>query len=164
MNSLTRRTFGSVVLTGAGAALGGRVARAADNIHVGILPLASHAPTFIAEGKGYFEKQGLAAALVSFEAAEPMAVAIAAGDVDFGVTAITGGLISLTDKGATVVIGGALREAQGVEGEKILVSKKAYDDGVTTPAKAQGPGSFGITTARSSRFSTWRIKSPRRKA
>ena len=148
MVSLTRRAFGFYSLA---AALGGGAARAADadKIRIGILALASHAPTFIADGKGYFTKQGLTAELVSFEAAEPMAVAIAAGDVDFGVTAITGGLISLADKGAVTVIGGALQEAQGVEGEKILVAKKAYDEGVTTPAKLKGR-SFGITTAGSS--------------
>jgi len=148
---LTRRTIGSYALAGSLAAALGGAARAAgaDNIRIGILPLVSHAPTFIADGKGYFGTQGLATELVSFEASEPMAVAIAAGDVDFGVTAITGGLISLADKGAVTVIGGALQETQGVEGEKILVSKRAYDEGVTTPAKLKGR-SFGITTAGSS--------------
>ena len=149
MTLMTRRAFGGYAL--AAAALGVAAARAADadKIRVGILPLASHSPTFIALGKAYFDKHGLAAELVSFEAAEPMAVAIAAGDVDFGVTAITGGLISLADKGAVTVIGGALTEAPGIEGEKILAAKKAYDDGVTTPAKLKGR-SFGITTTGSS--------------
>ncbi|HWB51529.1 MAG TPA: ABC transporter substrate-binding protein [Stellaceae bacterium] len=149
---LTRRNFGRHTLAGAlAAALGAPAVRAAggDKVRLGILPLASHAPTFIADGNGYFTKQGLAAELVSFEAAEPMAVAIAAGDVDFGVTAITGGLISLADKGAAVVIGGALKEEPGIEGEKILASKKAHDDGLVTPAKLKGR-SFGITTAGSS--------------
>jgi NitT/TauT family transport system substrate-binding protein len=128
-----------------------RAARAADadKVRVGVLPLTSHAPTFIADGKGYFAGQGLAAQFVTFEASEPMAVAIAANDVDFGVTAITGGLISLADKGAVTVIGGALQETDGVEGEKILASKKAFDAGVTNPAQLKGR-SFGITTAGSS--------------
>ena len=124
-------------------------ARAAAPIRIGILALTSHAPTIIADGKGYFAKEGLEAKLVRFEAAEPMAVAIASGDVDFGVTAITGGLISLADKGVLKVIGGALEEAPGVEGEKILVSQAAYKAGVTTPARLKGR-SFGITTAGSS--------------
>jgi NitT/TauT family transport system substrate-binding protein len=78
-----------------------------------------------------------------------MAVAIASGDVDFGVTAITGALVSLADKGVVKVIGGALEEASGIEGQKILVSKKAHDEGVTSPARLKGR-SFGITTAGSS--------------
>lgn len=152
MRRLTRRTFGLLAIGGAGAAtLGSRKAPAAagDKIGIAVLPLVSHAPTFIAAGKGYFAQHGLDASLVSFQAAEPAAVAIAAGDVNFGVTAITGGLISLADKGAVKVIGGALQETTGVEGEKILASKQAHGDGVTDPAKLKGR-SFGITTAGSS--------------
>lgn len=152
MPRMTRRAFGRYALAGSAAAAFNRAAAYAadaDKIRVGILPLASHAPTFIALGKGYFDAHGLSAEEVSFEAAEPMAVAIAAGDVDFGVTAITGGLISLADKGAVTVIGGALTEAPGIEGEKILAAKKAYDDGLTVPVKLKGR-SFGITTTGSS--------------
>ena len=122
---------------------------AADKIHVGILPLTSHAPSIIAQAKGYFAGQGLDVEFVSFQAAQPMAVAIASGDVDFGVTAVTGGLISLAEKGVIKVIGGGLRETPGVEGQKIIVSKAAYDSGVTSPAKLKGR-TFGITTTGSS--------------
>jgi NitT/TauT family transport system substrate-binding protein len=158
MTSITRRSFGllsaasGAAAAGGAAAVGGaRAARAttADHVNVGIMALASHAPTMIAQAKGYFTGQGLAVKFVSFQAAQAMAVAIASGDVDFGITAITGGLISLADKNAVRVIGGALQEAPDVAGEKILVSKKAFDAGITTPAKLKGR-SFGITTAGSS--------------
>lgn len=151
MASITRRSFGLQVLAGSAALAGARAmpAYAADKIHVGILPLTSHAPTIIAGAKGYFAAQGLEAEFVSFEAAQPMAIAIASGDVDFGVTAITGGLISLADKGAVKVIGGALQEYPNVEGQKLLASKAAYDKGLTSPAQLKGH-SFGITTAGSS--------------
>jgi NitT/TauT family transport system substrate-binding protein len=153
MPLITRRAFGLSALAGSVAVGSGAAslapALAADKIKVGILPLTSHAPDIIAGGKGYFAKQGIDASFITFLAAQPMAVAIASGDVDFGITAITAGLISLADKGAVKVIGGALEEAPGVEGEKIIVSKKAYDEGVTTPAKLKGR-TFGITTAGSS--------------
>ncbi|HET8995731.1 MAG TPA: ABC transporter substrate-binding protein [Acetobacteraceae bacterium] len=151
MPSITRRRFGLQMLAGSAALAGtrGTPAYAADKVHVGILPLTSHAPTIIASAKGYFAAQGLEATLVSFEAAQPMAIAIASGDVDFGVTAITGGLISLADKGAVKVIGGALQEYPNVEGQKILASKAAYDKGLTSPAQLK-VHSFGITTAGSS--------------
>ena len=153
MPVMAKRTFGLTALAGT-VALGLGLASlkpafAADKIKVGILPLTSHSPDIIAAGKGYFAKQGIDVDFVTFLAAQPMAVAIASGDVDFGITAVTGGLISLADKGAVKVIGGALEEAPGIEGEKILVSKKAYDAGVTTPAKLKGR-SFGITTTGSS--------------
>lgn len=78
-----------------------------------------------------------------------MAVAIASGDVDYGVTAITGGLISLADKGAVKVIGGALAEEAGVDGQRILASTAAYGSGLTEPAALDGKR-FGVTQPGSS--------------
>jgi NitT/TauT family transport system substrate-binding protein len=74
MPLLTRRAFGLGTFAGSAAVMLSRTVRAADadKIRVGILPLTSHAPTFIALGKDYFAKQGLAAEPVMFEASEPM--------------------------------------------------------------------------------------------
>ena len=47
------------------------------------------------------------------------------------------------------MIGGALVEEPGVDGQKILVSNQAWEAGVTTPAKLAGR-SFGITQTGSS--------------
>ena len=151
MPLMTRRAFSLGALAGSATLGAGSFAPAfaADKIKVGILPLTSHAPDIIAQGRGHFAKHGIDASFVTFLAAQPMAVAIASGDVDFGITAITAGLISLADKGAVKVIGGALEEAPGVEGEKIIASKKAHDAGLTTPAKLKGR-TFGITTVGSS--------------
>lgn len=146
MLSITRRTFGALaaatMLMGAGAA-------SAEPIKVGILSLTSHSPSIIAEGKGYFDEAGLEVEFVPFQAAQPMAVAIASGDVDFGLTAMTAGLVSLAERGAVKIIGGALQETPEIEGQKILVSKAAHEAGVTTPADLEGKR-FGITTAGSS--------------
>lgn len=124
-------------------------ARAAEKINVGALRFTSHAASFVAFERGYFKEQGLEVKFIYFQAAQPMAVAIASGDVDFGVTAISGGLINLAGKGAIKVIGGALQEEPGIDGQKILVSQKAYEEGVTSPAKLKGR-TFGITQAGSS--------------
>ena len=64
-------------------------------------------------------------------------------------TAISGGLVSLADKGAIKVIGGALSEEKGIDGQKFLASDAAYQAGVTAPAMLDGK-SFGMTTAGSS--------------
>lgn len=150
MLRITRRSFGLAAAAGCAAPLFARRAAAApDVVRLGLLSLTSHAPTIIAEARGYFREQGLDAQFTLFQAAQPMAVAIASGDVDFAVTAITGGLINLSEKGVIKVIGGALSETAEVSGEKILVSKSAFDSGVTSPAKLRGR-SFGITTAGSS--------------
>lgn len=124
-------------------------AEANDKITVGALRFTSHAPSFVAFERGYFAEQGLDVTFEYFQAAQPMAVAIASGDVDFGVTAISGGLISLARKGAIKVVGGALQEEPGIEGQMILASKAAYDAGLTTPAALKGR-SFGITQTGSS--------------
>jgi NitT/TauT family transport system substrate-binding protein len=147
--SLTRRNA-LIGLAAAGTLpLIGRPACAATPVNLGVIRLASQAPTFIAQERGYFDKEGLAVTLKFFEAAEPLAVAIAARSTDYGVTAMSGGLISLSEKGAVKVIGGALQEEKGLVGAIILASNKAYDAGLTTPAKLAGH-SFGITTTGSS--------------
>ena len=146
MLKITRRAFAvlaaATVLSGTGAA-------SAEPIKVGILSLVSHSPSIIAEGKGYFAEQGLEVEFVPFQAAQPMAVAIASGDVDFGMTAMTAGLISLAEKGAVKIIGGALQETPEIDGQKILVSKATHEAGVKTPADLAGKR-YGITTAGSS--------------
>lgn len=138
---------GAVALAAAQATVA--TAKAADEITVGALRFTSHSASFIAKERGYFADEGLDVEFKFFQAAQPMAVAIASGDVDFGVTAMTAGLINLADKGAVKVIGGALSEEQGVDGQKILASSKAYEDGLTSPADLEGR-SFGITQAGSS--------------
>ena len=153
MIKTTRRTalsmFAATALGLVASAALTPAAQAADAIKIGILSLTSHSPSIIAEGKGYFDEQDLDVEFVSFQAAQPMAVAIASGDIDFGMTAISGGLISLAEKGAVRIIGGALQETPEIEGQKILVSKAAHDAGVTSPDKLAGR-SFGVTTQGSS--------------
>ncbi len=148
MTAITRRTLGALALSAAFAGFA-LPSQAADKINVGILSLTSHSPSIIAEAKGYFEAQDLDVEFVSFQAAQPMAVAIASGDVDFGMTAISGGLISLADKGVIKIIGGALQETPEIDGQKILASRAAYDAGMKTPADLKGH-TYGITTAGSS--------------
>lgn len=125
------------------------VAGAADKITVGALRWTSHAASFVAYERGYFKDAGLDVEFRFFKAAQPMAIAIASGDVDFGITAISGGLINLAGKGAIKVIGGALNEEPGIDGQMILASKKAFDAGLKTPADLKGH-TFGITQTGSS--------------
>lgn len=143
-----RGAIGAVAGLAALAAFGTNV-YAADKINVGALRFTSHSASFAAYERGYFKAEGLDVEFKFFQAAQPMAVAIASGDVDFGVTAISGGLINLAHKGAIKVIGGALHEEKSIDGQMILVSKNAYDAGVTTPAKLKGR-TFGITQTGSS--------------
>ncbi|MGC1503975.1 MAG: ABC transporter substrate-binding protein [Sulfitobacter sp.] len=143
-----RHTLG---LMGAAAVTGLAAPAIAQNkkIVVGALRFTSHSGSFVAVERNYFAEAGLDVELRFFQAAQPMAVAIASGDVDYAVTAISGGLVSLADKGAIKVIGGALSEEPGIDGQKILASDAAFKAGLTTPAGLAGK-SFGISTAGSS--------------
>jgi NitT/TauT family transport system substrate-binding protein len=136
---------------GAAAAVGLAAPAIAQNkkIVVGALRFTSHSGSFVAFERDYFKEAGLDVELRFFQAAQPMAVAIASGDVDYAVTAISGGLVSLAQKGAIKVIGGALQEEAGIDGQKFLVSDAAYQAGVTSPAMLDGK-SYGITQAGSS--------------
>ncbi|MCK8779501.1 ABC transporter substrate-binding protein [Rhizobium sp. NTR19] len=147
--TLNRRQTLFAMGAASAAAAFGLPARAAEKRNLAVLSLASHAPSFIAFERGYFKEEGLDIELKFFEAAQPMAVAIASGDAEFGVTAMSGGLISLAQKGAVKVVGGALTEEKGIVGAVILASNKAYEAGLTDPSKLAGK-SFGITTAGSS--------------
>jgi len=122
---------------------------AADKITIGALRFTSHSPSFIAYEKGYFKEEGLDVELKFFQAAQPIAVAIASGDIDFGVTALAGGFFSLADKGALKVIGGMMAEKKGAPGNTILVSNKAFEAGVKTPADLKGK-SWAMTQQGSS--------------
>ncbi len=149
MTSLTRRrTLG---LLGATATLSilGTPALARSKVNLGALRFTSHAPSFVAYERGYFADEGLDVEFRFFQAAQPMAVAVASGDADFGVTAISGGLVSLAEKGAAKVIGGALAEEPGIDGQKILASLAAHESGLDAPAGLDGR-TYAITQAGSS--------------
>ena len=70
--------------------------------------------------------------------AQPIAVAVSSGDVDFGIAGVTGGLMNLADKDAVRIVAGVLHEKKGVHGMMIMASTKAYDAGLTSVSKLPG--------------------------
>jgi len=150
MTILTRRqTLGGIAASAAALGLAAPAIAQGRKIVLGALSFTSHAGTFVAVEREYFKQAGMDVELKFFQAAQPMAVAIASGDVDYAVTAISGGLVSLADKGAIKVIGGALQEEAGIDGQKFLVSDAAFKAGITAPGMLDGK-SYGISTAGSS--------------
>jgi len=105
---------------------------------VGVLRLSSSAPVFIAQDKGYFKDAGLDVDLKFFDAAQPIAVATASGDVDFGITAFTAGLYNLAGKGTLKVLGGMSREKAGYPLIGYFASNSAYAAGLKTPKDLAG--------------------------
>lgn len=132
----------AVLVMGSGAA-------AQDKVSVGVLRFVSSGPLFVAVERGYFRQEGLALDLKFFDAAQPIAVAVVTGDVDFGLTAFTAGLFNLAGKGGLKVIAAQAKEAQGYEGNAILASRAAWDKGLRRVEDLKGH-SLGITQVGSS--------------
>ena len=132
--------FARLALAGllAMATIGGARADELLKAKVGVLRLSSSAPVFIAQDKGYFKDAGLDVELKFFDAAQPIAVATASGDVDFGVTAFTAGLYNLAGKGVVKVIGGMSREKAGFPLIGYFASNNAYAAGLKTPKDLAG--------------------------
>jgi NitT/TauT family transport system substrate-binding protein len=140
------RILGNVLLAGL---LFASAAKADETLRLGLLHTLSPAPFYIARERGYFRDEGIDLTFRFFEAAQPIAAAAVSGDIDVGVTALTGGFFNLAEKGTLKVIGGALHEQKGYEGSAILASNKAFDDGLTSVDKLAGH-SFAITQYGSS--------------
>jgi NitT/TauT family transport system substrate-binding protein len=124
-------------------------AQAADPVRLGLLRTLSPAPFYMAQESGYFRDEGIDLTFRFFDAAQPIAAAAVSGDIDLGVTALTGGFFNLAEKGKLKVIGGGLHEQKGYEGSAVLASNQAYDAGLTSLEKLGGH-SFGITQYGSS--------------
>lgn len=124
-------------------------ASAAEKLKVGVLRFVSSGGLFLAAERGYFKDQDLDVELVFFDAAQPIAVAVTSGDIDVGVTAITGGTLNLAGKGAITMIASQGAEKKGFKGNALIVSSAAYARGLTSLDKLPG-ASIAITQVGSS--------------
>jgi NitT/TauT family transport system substrate-binding protein len=103
---------------------------AAETIKVGTTKLASTAPLYIAIDKGYFAAEGLTADVVIFDAAQPVNMGITSGDLDFGVTAVSGAFYSLAAQGSQKIIAGTVRDAPGFQQYAFVIANRAYEAGL----------------------------------
>jgi NitT/TauT family transport system substrate-binding protein len=104
----------ALALAGCGKTEGGNTAeqpkpeqeQAAEAIpvNIGMLKLTSSAPLFIGIEKGFFKEEGIDAKATWFDAAQPIAVATAAGSVDVGATGITASLYNMVAGGQKLTI------------------------------------------------------------
>jgi len=104
----------SLALAGCGKSEGGSTteqpkpeqgqAPEAVSLEIGMLKLTSSAPLFIGIEKGFFQEEGIDAKAKWFDAAQPIAVATAAGSIDVGATGITASLYNMVAGGQKLVI------------------------------------------------------------
>ena len=82
----------------------------ADPIRPGLPRTLSPALFYIARERGYFRDEAIDLNFRFFEATHPIAAAAVSGDIDVGVTALTGGFFNLAEQGILKIIGGGLHE------------------------------------------------------
>ena len=98
------------------------------SVEIGMLKLTSSAPLFIALEKGFFEEEGIDAKAKWFEAAQPISVATAGGDVAVGATGITASLYNMVASGEKlVIVADKGREQEGYSSTAVLVPSDSTD-------------------------------------
>ena len=116
-----------------------------NTVKLGLLPLTSSAPLFIALEKGYFAAEDLDVQPQFFDAAHPIAVATASSQVDVGATGITASLYNMAAKGEKVaIVADKGREQAGHSSSALVVTTANYEQGVHSLADLKGKR-VGIT-------------------
>lgn len=104
---------------------------AGERVRVGLLPLSSSAPIFIGVEEGLFSKEGLDLELKFLQAAQPIAAALAAAEIEVGATGLTAGLYNALATGLDAkIVADKGREWPGYRLSGIVVSKAAWEKGV----------------------------------
>jgi NitT/TauT family transport system substrate-binding protein len=117
---------------------------AAERIKIGVVRSNGGIPSIIAKEKGYFAAEGIDAQLVFFESAQPISVAVASGDCDFGSTGITAAFYNLAAQGALKIIAAGTWDKHGFQSVGMIVSNQAYAAGLHS-FKDLGGHSVAIT-------------------
>ena len=121
-------------------------APAQPKVKIGALRLSSSAPLFIGVDKGFFLEFGIEPELVFFQAAAPIATALATGQIEVGATGVTAALYNIVLGGEQIwLVADKGREWPGYPLTGIVVQKELYDGGLRSIAELKGKR-IGITT------------------
>jgi NitT/TauT family transport system substrate-binding protein len=141
--SVTRRRVVALlvlVLAAAPVLAGSAEAQApAGPVKVGVLKLTSSAPIFVGVEKGFFKEFGVEPELVYFQAAAPIATALAAGQLDVGATGLTAALYNIVLGGEKLwIVADKGREWPGYPLVAIVVQKELWDGGLRSIKDLKG--------------------------
>jgi NitT/TauT family transport system substrate-binding protein len=129
-----------ILLVAAGAG-----AQPPQKVKLGVLKLTSSAVLFLGVEKGYFKEFGIEPELVYFQAAQPIAVALASGDIDVGATGLTAGLYNIVAGGVPIwIVADKGREWPDHNLTALVVRKDLHDNGVRTMRELKGR-KIGVT-------------------
>ncbi len=105
---------------------------------VGTTRLIGYVTVPVGLAHGYFQAEGLDVEQVFFDSAQPIAVAAAAGDIDFGIAGPSAGFYNLAAQGHVKLIGASGGDSKGFHALEFLASNKAWDAGLKTPHDLPG--------------------------
>lgn len=115
-------------------------------LKVGVLKLTSSAPIFIGVEKGYFKEFGVEPELVYFQAAAPIATALAAGQLDVGATGLTAALYNIVLGGEKLwIVADKGREWPGYPLVAIVAQKELWERGGLRSIKDLKGKRIGVT-------------------
>src|SRR5712692_4495803 len=128
------------------AGLGPGAAAAQPTVKVGVLKLTSSAPIFIGVEKGFFKEFGVEPELIYFQAAAPIATALAAGQLEVGATGLTAALYNIVLGGEQLwIVADKGREWPGYPLTGIVVQRELWESGLRSIGDLKGKR-IGITT------------------
>src|SRR2546426_601225 len=140
-----RRMRRLVMIVVAGVLGWASIAVAQDRPKVGVLKLTSSAPIFIGVEKGFFKEFGVEPELVFFQAAAPIATALAAGQLDLGATGLTAALYNIVLGGEKLwIVADKGREWPGYPLTAVVVQKELWEAGLRTVRDLKGKR-IGVT-------------------
>jgi NitT/TauT family transport system substrate-binding protein len=114
-------------------------------VKVGVLKLTSSTPIFVGVEKGFFREFGVEPELVYFQAAAPIATALAAGQLDVGATGLTAALYNIVLGGEKLwIVADKGREWPGYPLVAIVVQKELWDGGLRSIKDLKGKR-IGVT-------------------
>ena len=109
---------------------------AQDKVKVGVLKLTSSAPLFVGVEKGFFKEFGVDPELVYFQAAAPIAAALAARQIEVGATGLTAALYNIVLGGEQIwIVADKGREWPGYPLTALVVHTDLYERGGCSPRR-----------------------------
>jgi NitT/TauT family transport system substrate-binding protein len=120
----------------------------AETISVSATKSLASAAVFVADDRGFFRDEGITLDFKYFNAAQPVAVAVASGDAQFGITGLSAGFYNMAGKQSLKIVAAGAREEPGHSTGAYVVSRQAYERGIKSVRDLKGTR-FGLTTVGS---------------
>jgi NitT/TauT family transport system substrate-binding protein len=112
------------------AALAPPVYAQTDSVSVGIFGATSDAPFFIADKKGYFRDEGIAAKLERFQSGEMMVAPLGTGELDVGAGSASAALNNAVARGIRIkIVADKASSPPGYGATKMIIRKDLVENG-----------------------------------